>query len=217
MQRRRQAPGVDVKSNRRRHPQTRSLRAPGWLDKPGALRSLDVCLDSTGPFIDVILVPERLALARLTRSLQPPAGPAAGARDGGHGRAARRRRRADRRGAGSGRHSRRRRAADLLDRLEVDPGLLVVELRLQLRIACDGEVALRLDHVEVRRHADLEPLLLGVEALLGQLAREPRRLDALPVLIELHRGLPDLAHDLQLGAAQALDGLLALEARARVV
>ena len=35
---------------------TRSLRAPGWLDKPGALRSLVVCLDSTGPFIDVFFV-----------------------------------------------------------------------------------------------------------------------------------------------------------------
>jgi hypothetical protein len=33
---------------------TRSLRAPGWLDEPGALRSLDVCLDSRGPFIDAI-------------------------------------------------------------------------------------------------------------------------------------------------------------------
>jgi hypothetical protein len=33
---------------------TRSLRVPGWLDKPGALRSLEVCLDSRGPFIDVV-------------------------------------------------------------------------------------------------------------------------------------------------------------------
>lgn len=33
---------------------TRSLRAPGWLDTPGALRSLDVCLDPKGPFIDGI-------------------------------------------------------------------------------------------------------------------------------------------------------------------
>lgn len=35
------------------NPTTRSLRAPGSLDKPGALRSLDVCLDSGDPFIDV--------------------------------------------------------------------------------------------------------------------------------------------------------------------
>jgi hypothetical protein len=33
---------------------TRSLRVPGWLDKPGALRSLEVCLDSRGPFIEVV-------------------------------------------------------------------------------------------------------------------------------------------------------------------
>jgi hypothetical protein len=32
----------------------RSLRAPGWLDKPGALRSLHVCLDTTSPFINVV-------------------------------------------------------------------------------------------------------------------------------------------------------------------
>ena len=31
---------------------TRSLRAPGPACKPGALRSLDVCLDSKSPFID---------------------------------------------------------------------------------------------------------------------------------------------------------------------
>ena len=35
-------------------PSTRSLRAPGWFDEPDALRSLDVCLDSKGPFIDAI-------------------------------------------------------------------------------------------------------------------------------------------------------------------
>lgn len=33
--------------------ETRSLRAPGVAYKPGALRSLDVCLDSRGPFINV--------------------------------------------------------------------------------------------------------------------------------------------------------------------
>src|SRR5262245_39244174 len=32
---------------------TTSRRAPGWLDKPGARRSVIVCLDSEGPFIDV--------------------------------------------------------------------------------------------------------------------------------------------------------------------
>ena len=32
------------------------LRAPGWLDKPGALRSGDVCLDSRALSIDVCSV-----------------------------------------------------------------------------------------------------------------------------------------------------------------
>src|SRR5688572_16219547 len=38
-----------------RDAQTRSRRAPGWLDEPGARRSLDVCLDTKGPFIDTNL------------------------------------------------------------------------------------------------------------------------------------------------------------------
>ena len=32
--------------------QHRSLCAPGWLDEPGAHSSLEVCLDSRGPFIE---------------------------------------------------------------------------------------------------------------------------------------------------------------------
>jgi hypothetical protein len=35
---------------------TRSLRPPGWLNKPAGLRSVDVCLESKGPFIDVLTV-----------------------------------------------------------------------------------------------------------------------------------------------------------------
>ncbi len=45
---------------------TRSLRAPEWLDTPGALRSLDVCLDSKGPFIDAVS-----AISALNESLRP--------------------------------------------------------------------------------------------------------------------------------------------------
>ena len=53
MRDRRQVPGAMCDVERRvRNAIPRSLRAPGWLDKPGALRSLDVCLDSRGPFID---------------------------------------------------------------------------------------------------------------------------------------------------------------------
>lgn len=50
----RQLPGVDRVCRATRDNETRSLRAPGWLDKPGALRSLDVCLDAKSPFIDAL-------------------------------------------------------------------------------------------------------------------------------------------------------------------
>ena len=57
MYRRRQAPGAHVEEqSASSSPRTRSLRPPGWLYKPGALRSLDVCLDLNGPFIDVSFV-----------------------------------------------------------------------------------------------------------------------------------------------------------------
>jgi hypothetical protein len=52
MRDRRQALGAGVKERPTASVDTRSLRAPGWLDKPGALRSLDVCLDSRVPFIE---------------------------------------------------------------------------------------------------------------------------------------------------------------------
>jgi hypothetical protein len=55
-----------VREQHRRPIDTRSLRAPGWLDKPGALRSLDVCLDSRGPFIDAVS-----AISALNESLRP--------------------------------------------------------------------------------------------------------------------------------------------------
>ena len=54
-----------MKEQTRRSVDTRSLRAPGWLDKPGALRSLDVCLDSRGPFIDAVS-----AISALNESLR---------------------------------------------------------------------------------------------------------------------------------------------------
>src|SRR4029453_1290997 len=54
MRGRRQAPGAGVEEQTRSVGDTRLRRAPGWLDTPGALRSLDVCLDSKGPFIDAV-------------------------------------------------------------------------------------------------------------------------------------------------------------------
>ena len=57
-----------------------------------------------------------------------------------------------------------------------------------------GEIALRLDDEEARRHPDLEPPLLGVEPLLRQLAAELRGLDPLAVLLEPQRRVAHFAH-----------------------
>ena len=98
-----------------------------------------------------------------------------------------------------------------LYRIERDQCELVIELRLQLAVPGDGEVALRLDDVEVRRHPDLEALLLLIQPLLRQLTPEARGVDALAILFELHPRLPDFAHDLELGAAQPRHVLVTLQ------
>src|SRR6187549_3104339 len=70
MYRRRQAPGAHVEEqSASSSPRTRSLRPPGWLYKPGALRSLDVCLDLNGPFIDVSFVVLVFLRRRRTRNV----------------------------------------------------------------------------------------------------------------------------------------------------
>ena len=71
----------------------------------------------------------------------------------------------------------------LLHRLERDDGKLQFKVRLQLVVACDGEIALRLDDQKARRHADLEPALFRVEPLLGELASELGGADALTILL----------------------------------
>src|SRR3954453_9870544 len=53
-------------------------------------------------------------------------------------------------------------AAGRLDRAEGDHRELVGEVRLQFVVARDGKIALGLYHQEARRHADVEPLLLGI-------------------------------------------------------
>src|SRR5437867_3716852 len=61
MHRRRQALGA-VWDEHRRTELPRSLRAAGPAYKPAALRSLDVCLDSRGPFIDTYYMEPKTAL-----------------------------------------------------------------------------------------------------------------------------------------------------------
>src|SRR5438093_13206203 len=63
MHRRRQALGA-VWDEHRRTELPRSLRAAGPAYKPAALRSLDVCLDSRGPFIDTYYMEPKTALER---------------------------------------------------------------------------------------------------------------------------------------------------------
>src|SRR5438132_2982382 len=77
-----------------------------------------------------------------------------------------------RRGRGAGGCDRPRAAGDRreLNRLEIDERPVVVENRAQLVIARLREVALRLEDEEVRRRAGRQLLLLGVEALRGELA-----------------------------------------------
>ena len=77
--------------------------------------------------------------------------------------------------------------AHLLDTLEGDRGQLIVEIGPQLVVAGDREIALRLDDQEAGRHADFEPPLFGVEALLREFAAQFRRLDALAILFESQR------------------------------
>ena len=78
--------------------------------------------------------------------------------------------------------------------LEPDHRELILQARLQLVVARDREIALRLDDEEARRHPDFEALLLRVEALFGELASELRGLDALTVLFEPKCRVAHLPH-----------------------
>src|SRR5512135_2296983 len=63
--------------------------------------------------------------------------------------------------------------------LEIDERAIVVEHGLQLGVARRRQIALRLDHLEVGRHAGLELLLLGHQLPFGQFPRHAGRVDAL--------------------------------------
>src|SRR5882672_6571161 len=73
----------------------------------------------------------------------------------------------------------------LLHSVELHERLAVGENRLQLVVLRRRKVALRLDDVEVGRHADGELAVFGVELLLGQVARRLRRLHALGSVLDV--------------------------------
>src|SRR4051794_6622014 len=75
----------------------------------------------------------------------------------------------------------------LLQAFELDERLAVVQDRLELVALRGREIALREDHVVVRRHADLELALLGLERLLRELASGLRRLNALDAALDVDR------------------------------
>ena len=87
---------------------------------------------------------------------------------------------------------------NLLHALEIDLRAPVVEQRAQLRVLRVAQIALRLHDEEVRGEADVEAALLGLEPLLGELARDLRRLQPLAVRLDLQRRVGDFGGDLQL-------------------
>src|SRR6185295_4835260 len=84
------------------------------------------------------------------------------------------------------------RTAGRLRGLEGDDGQLVRELGLELVVARLGQIALRLNDQEAGRHADFEPPLLRIDALLGQRAPLLRGLNPLTILFHPQRGIPHL-------------------------
>ena len=101
-------------------------------------------------------------------------------------------------------------AGNLLDALEVDLRAAVVEQGAQLRVLRVAQIALRLHDEEVRREADVEAALLGVQPLLREITRHLRGLHALAVGLDLQRGVGHLGGDLQLELTGLRDRLLLL-------
>src|SRR5687767_12162336 len=95
----------------------------------------------------------------------------------------------------------RRRAAHALHALELDQRALVIENRAQLAVAGVGEIALELDDLIVGGHAHFELAGLGFELLLGKLAREAGRFEALQRALDAQRRVGDFDGDLQLARA----------------
>src|SRR5262245_44816352 len=135
-------------------------------------------------------------------------------RRAGYGRRRDRRRRRKRDGrrrgrAAAGRHGSGR--ARLLQRVEVDEREIVREHGAELVLLRLRQVALGLNHEKARRHPDFQPLTLGVEPLLGELAGGAGRVDALRVHVDLPRRVANLLDGARLGALQPLLGLRMFE------
>src|SRR5262245_11294686 len=95
--------------------------------------------------------------------------------------------------------------------LERDHRELIGEFGLELVVARLGQVALRLDHQEARRHANFEPPLLRIDTLLGERAALLRGLDPLTILFEPQRGIPHLTDGNQLDIAHPCLRLIAFQ------
>ena len=106
-------------------------------------------------------------------------------------------------------------AAGLLHALELDDRLAIGEDRLQLVVLRGRQIALRQHDLIVRRHADAELAVLGVELLLRQIARGLRRLHALGRVLHLDRGVADVARHLQVELPKLHFDLVLLNARPR--
>src|SRR5262249_27396911 len=90
-------------------------------------------------------------------------------------------------------------------------------LRLHLRGARAREPRLEVEQVLRRRHADLVTLLLVAEVLLGQLARDARRVDPLARRDDVGDGLARLERHLRKELAMIQLGLAERDLRLRVL
>ena len=94
---------------------------------------------------------------------------------------------------------------------EVHERTLVVQRFAQLAVPCVSEIALRLQHLEVVRHADLELALRRLEALLRELPRSGRRLHRFERVADGERRRRHVGRDRELGGFQVRLGLAAEE------
>ena len=92
--------------------------------------------------------------------------------------------------------------------------LRVLDQREQLVVAGDVQVALRLQHEEVLRHAGLVLLFFRLETALGEHARRARRVDALGVGLDVAGGVAHLRGHVELEARELALLLRLLKARA---
>src|SRR4030095_15577186 len=104
-----------------------------------------------------------------------------------------------------------------LDGLQIDDRAMEIQDVLQLHVAREREIALRLEYQKARRRAGLELSLLGLELALGQLTRRTRALHALLVRLDVARRGTNLRRNLQLLLAQTRRGLAPLQLNASEV